>query len=250
MAAMDEFRDLREKVKDQPLKKKISYIWYYYKWFILGTIVIIAFIVGTIHGFMTRTDKVLFGALVNAVPVSDTESFADEFCDYAGIDTKDSDIFLNHSLTITEAMDQNTVNSSQMIMLYMSAKQLDFTVTDPDCFARLSYNDIYADLRNCLSEEQFAALEGKIYYIDRAVIAEIEEMADNDISTDNIELPNPFKPEAMKEPIPVGIDISSCKKFMDTYHYEGEIAYLGIANNIPHLEMLLTFLEYLFENEL
>lgn len=245
MAAMDEFRDLREKIKEQPLKKKISYIWYYYKWFILGSITLIAVIIGTIYGFVTRTENVLYGVAVNAVTVGDDIAFVDEFYEYAQIDTKEYDVLINDTLVITDEMNETTINSTQTIMVYMSAEQLDITVMDPECFYKLAYNDIYMDLRTCLSEDELAALEGKLYYIDGAALAEINELAEANESTEVVKTPDPLKPEEMEDPIPVGIDISSCEKFMDVYYYEDGVAYLGITNNTNHIDMVKTFLTYI-----
>lgn len=245
MAAMDEFRELRDKIKEQPLKKKISYIWYYYKWFIMGGITLIAVIIGTIHGFMTRTENLMYGVVVNAVTYGDDNLLIEDFSDYAQIDTKEYDVRLNDTLVITDEMNETTINSTQTIMVYMSAEQLDITVMDPNCFRKLAYNDIYLDLRTCLSKDELEALDGKLYYIDMAALREIDALAEANVSTEVVVTPDPLKPEEMEEPVPVGIDVSNCQKLTDVYHYEGGVAYLGITNNTNHIDMVKTFLTYI-----
>ncbi len=245
MAAMDEFRDLREKLKEQPLKKRISYIWYYYKWFILGGIALVAVIIGTVHGFLTRTENVLYGVVLNAVTHGDDMALIEDFSEYAQIDTKEYDVQLNDTLIITDQSDETTVNSSQTIMIYMSAEQLDVLVMDENCFNKLAYNEIYMDLRTCLSEEELAALDGRLFYIDQATLDAINERIDANETPDIIKTPDPFKPEEMEDPIPVGIDISDCKKLTDVYYYKEDVAFLGIAYNTNHIDMVKTFLTYI-----
>lgn len=245
MAAMDEFRDLREKIKDQPLKKKVSYIWYYYKWFIMGGFALIAVIIGTIHGYVTRTENLMYGVVVNAVTHGDDIALIEDFSEYAQIDTKEYDVQLNDTLVITDEMNETTINSTQTIMVYMSAEQLDITVMDPECFHKLAYNDIYLDLRTCLSKEELATLEGKLYYIDMAAVEEINERAEANETTEVVKTPDPLKPEEMEKPVPVGIDVSSCEKLMEVYYYEDGVAYLGITNNTNHVDMVKTFLTYI-----
>ena len=245
MAAMDEFRDLREKLKEQPLKKRISYIWYYYKWFIMGGIALIAVIIGTIHGFATRTDNVLYGVVVNAVTHVDDMALIEDFSEYAQIDTKEYDVQFNDTLVITDVTTEMTVNSSQTIMVYMSAERLDLLVMDQDCFNRLAYNEIYMDLRTCFTEEELAALEDRLYYIDQTTLDAINERIDANETPDIIKTPDPFAPDEMENPIPVGIDVSDCEKLSDVYYYEDGKAFLGIAYNTNHIDMIKTFLTYI-----
>lgn len=245
MAAMDEFKDLREKIKDQPLKKRISYIWYYYKWFIMGGITLIAVIIGTIHGFMTRTENLMYGVVINAVTHGDDMALIEDFSEYAQIDTKEYDVQLNDALVITNETNETTINSSQSIMIYMSAEQLDLLIMDPECFNKLAYNEIFLDLSTCFSEEELASLEDRLYYIDLTTLDAINELIDANETPDIIETPDPFKPEEMDRPIPVGIDISGCEKLSDVYYYEGDSAFLGIAYNTNHIDMVKTFLTYI-----
>ena len=62
----------------------------------------------------------------------------------------------------------------------------------------------------------------------------------------NIQIPDPFKPESMEKPIPVGIDISNCKAFQSAYYFSGTTLYLGVAANAPRPELTKQFINYLF----
>lgn len=247
MAVMDEFREERENIKNQSLKKRIAYFWTYNKWFVIIGILLLVVVISTVYGFLTRTDSALYGVVVNSLTVGDADALSQDFAEYAQLDTKEYSVDFNASLQISNDLDETTINSSQFIMVYMAAQDLDLAVMDPVNFEKFVYNDIYADLRNCLSEEQLAALSGRIFYMDKALLAHIEELTDAQESTAGVELPDPFAPEEMEDPVPIGIDISGCGKLMDVYYYEDGTAYLGIIANSPHVDMAVTFIEYLFE---
>lgn len=247
MAVMDEFKEERENIKNQPIKKRLAYFWYYYKWFVLGGILLVVIMVSTVYGILTRTTSALYGVVVNSVTLGDADAFIQDFTDYAGFDTSKYHADVNASLMIGNEVDETTLNSSQFIMVYMSAQDLDFAVMDPDTFNKFGYNDIYLDLRTCFSEEELAAMSDKLYYIDQVTLDEINELAADNIATESVVIPDPYKPDMMQEPVPIGINISGCSKFTDVYYYEGGTAYLGITSNSPHVDMVLTFLSYLFD---
>lgn len=247
MAVMDEFKEEREKIKDQPFKKKLAYFWCYYKWFVIIGVLLVVAVVSTVYGILTRTTSALYGVVVNSMTLGDEDALMQDFTDYAGLDTNKYHAEINASLIIGSEVDETTLNSSQFIMVYMAAQDLDFAVMEPDTFARFTYNDIYLDLRQCFSEEELDAMSDKLYYMDKAVLDKINEMTAAEESTENVVLPDPFSPELMEEPIPVGINISGCSKLMDVYYYEGGTAYLGITTNSPHVDMVKTFLAYLFD---
>ena len=244
---MDEFREEREKIKNQPLKKKLAYFWCYYKWFaIIGVLLLVA-VVSTVYGILTRTSSALYGVVVNSYTIGDPDAFMQDFMDYAGIDTKKYHTVINASLLIGNELDETTLNASQFIMVYMSAQDLDFAVMDADAFGKFTYNGIYLDLRECFDENELAAMSGNLYYMDKTVLDKIEDMTAAEEPTDDVAIPDPFHPELMKEPVPVGIDIKSSTKFTDVFYYEGNAAYLGITTNSPHIDMVKTFLTYLFD---
>ena len=118
---------------------------------------------------------------------------------------------------------------------------------DPDSFSRYAYSNVYMDLSEALSAETLAELSesGRIYYIDNVVATQIDELQSTNQSAENIILPDPFKPEEMQEPVPVGVDISNCPKFTDAYYYKEGISYLGIIANTKRGDTAIKLLEFL-----
>jgi len=51
----------------------------------------------------------------------------------------------------------------------------------------------------------------------------------------------------MKEPIPVLIDISGCKKVSDIYNYTDDTLAFGVTIKAPNSNRIPSFLEFLFK---
>lgn len=246
MAVMDEFKEERKKLKGQSFKKKFSYFWTYYKWYVLGGILAIVVITGVVRDYMSKKDDALYGILVNGYLAGDEDAFAQSFADYAGIDTEKYAVSFNATLRMYDRIDESTMSASQFITVYSAAQDLDIAIMDPVRFQRYSYGALFLDLRSVLSSEMLARLEDKLYYVDLTVVNEIEYLEDNNQSTEDVFLPDPHKPEEMDNPIPVGIDISGCKSFTDTYYYEDSTCYASIIVNSKRKDTAVKFLEFLF----
>ena len=223
MALMDEFKEERESIKNQPFKKKISYFWTYYKWYVLGGIFAAVVLISIVSGFLNRTNYALYGAMINGIPFETEQAFLDGFMDYAGIDKDKNTVTFNTSLSF----EGNSIGTAEFIMVYIAARDLDVIVGDPDSFSRYAYSSVYLDLSEALDAETIAALSeaGRLYYIDRAVADKIEELQNTNQSSEEVTKPDPFHPEDMQEPVPVGIDISECSKFTDAYYYKEGSSY-------------------------
>ena len=77
--------------------------------------------------------------------------------------------------------------------------------------------------------------------MDRALL----EQSDDQQTAD--QLPDPYRPEDMTDPIPVGIRLNSNSKLAGAYTLpEGDFI-IGVFSNSQHQSMALTFLEYILE---
>lgn len=52
MAVMDEFKEEREALKRGTPKQKLAYFWYYYKWHVIISVIIIGMLVSFIYQFV------------------------------------------------------------------------------------------------------------------------------------------------------------------------------------------------------
>lgn len=244
---MDEFKEQREKIKNASFKDKVKYYTYYYKWHAFVVIAVIALVAIWIHDVKTHKENALFAALLNNVTLDSESTLYKDYADYAGIDLEKYQIILDNTLNIDPtATDEMSVSSSQRMMVYTAAAELDTIIGGEDIFPDYAYNGIFHDLRDILSEEQIKAYEPYFYYVDRTVVETILEAQTNMESTVISEIPDPTKPEEMEDPVPVGIFVTNCQKLRDDYLFKGESA-IGVLTNAPHPENSLKFIDFLFE---
>ena len=246
MPVMDEFKEEREKMKSQPLKKRLSYFWTYYKWYVLGGTLALIVAISFIVQIVTKKEEALFGIVVNASSYGKDREFASSFMEYAGIAPDKYEVTFHSALSLTEQMSQDAVNTRELIMVYTASGDMDVAIMDTLAFESYAYSELFLDLSVVLSEELFSSLEGRIYYKDNATAGEFNAALDAGESTEDIVFPDPFKPEDMKEPIPIGIDISDCEVLEDAYYYPNKPVLLGLPATSGRTNMAIKFIEFLF----
>lgn len=246
MPVMDEFKEERAALKNQPLKKRLSYFWTYYKWYVLGGALALIVLIYLTVEIVTKKEEALFGIVVNSSAMGTDEEFAASFMEYAGIDAAKYQVTFNSALMLTEQMSQDSVNTRELIMVYTATGDMDVAIMDTLAFETYSYSEIFFDLSVVLPEEMLASLEGKIYYRDNVVARELNAAWDANESTEDIVFPDPFKPEEMEEPVPIGIDISDCAALQSAYYYPGKPVLLGIPATSDRTDTAIKFIEFLF----
>lgn len=245
MAVMDEFKEERANLKNKSLWKKISYFWMYYKWYVIVSIIAVVAVAGTIYSIISQKEEVLFGVTLNGSPTMNAEDFINGFLEYAEIDTEQYTVTVNTSLRMDSQYSTDSLNASEFIMVYTYAGDMDFATMDPRCFAHYAYSGIFTDLSSLFTTEELEALDGIIYYMDAATAREIEELESAGQSADDVLLPDPFVPAEMEEPVPVGIDISGCTAFTDSYYYQDGTVYFAFINNSDSKDMAVKFANYI-----
>lgn len=260
MAVMDEFKEERAALKNGTPKEKISYFVYYYKWHVIITIAVIAIVASFIVQIVNRKENAIFVCMLNTVEKSAdgniysstvADDFGAAFAEYAGIDTEEYDVYLDTSLTIDyNSMDENTVNSSQKYVTYLAAAEMDVIVTDQDSLENYAYQEDFHDLRDILSSEQLEKYEPYFYYIDMATVRERNEYLDqpDNLFTDfELYAPDPRNPEAMEEPIPVGIYLNNSTALRDSFYFKSEDVIACVFANTKRLDTALQYLDFLME---
>lgn len=250
MAVMDEFKEERQALKNGTPKQKLAYFWYYYKWHVIISLIIIIMIVSFIQQYLNRKDTAFYAVMLNASLLNQTTSelpdFITDFAEKEGINLASSDITFDTSIRIVEdSMDETTVTSSQKLMVYVAANELDTMITDLGSFQKYANSSMFYDLREILTEEQQAALEPYFYYVDREVVSAIEAANDDMNSDYTPDYPDPMHPEEMQDPVPVGICLTGCKDLTDYYYFRGDGIVMGIYANAEHAQTAVDLAEYL-----
>lgn len=247
MAAMDEFKEQREKIKTASTKEKIAYYWYYYKWYVFAVIAAIALFGSWIYNAATQKETALFVALLNSGPINEENTLEQDFADYANIDTEEYNVVFDTTMNISPtATDELSTSSSQRMMVYTATGELDAIIGGDDIFPAYAYNGMLCDIRTVLSEEQQRIYEPYFYYVDGTIVATIEDAKDKMESAEITELPDPAKPELMEDPIPIGIFVSESKTLSDSHVFLGTPA-LGVPVGTSHQENIVKFIDFLFQ---
>ena len=251
MALMDEFKEERKAVlENDTTKQKISYIWDYYKWHIMIPLIVVIALISFIVNLVTKPDIILNGVMLNVYNMESESSPADLLPDFykeQKIDSKEEEINLNSNLYYSVDNLNTNYQTMQVLMAWLSADQLDFVTGDATSLTDLAYKDYFTDLRDYFTEDELAKYEPYFLYIDYDVFLKRAEMANNMEDVSGIELPDCTKPEEMKNPIPVMIDMSQSKKLTEVYGETFDVLALGITVKETNKDMTLKFLEYLME---
>lgn len=251
MPVMDEFREEREALKHGTPKQKFAYFLDYYKWHVIIAVAVIAFIVSMVYQSVTRKDTAFYAALVNVYPVYSDEH-ASCFAEYAQIDMDEYDIVLDSSMHIDRtSMDQETVTTTQKLMVYIAAREIDVIISDDATVEQYAYNESFFDIREILSQDQIREYEPYFYYMDQAVADSIHD-AQNDPNYDYTQAPSypdPRKPEDMEKPIPVGIYLDNATSFKEAFWFTKGDGVITVAATCPHPETAAKYIDFILQEE-
>ena len=247
MPVMDEFKEEREALKNGPLRDKIKYFIYYYKWHTIAALAAIFLVVTLIHDIVTAKDAAFYAAFINGTALDNAEEFNDAFIDYAGIDTNEYDVIFDTTMYLLDSNsgDQMSVAASQKLVAYMASGELDIFGANYSLFSDYAHSTYLYDLRDVLTEEQLEACEPYLYYVDRPVVEAIEEAESSLEPMDTPEIPDPSKPEEMEDPIPIGLFTDKLSNLTNYYFLSEEGSAVGIPVNTKNLENAVKFIEFI-----
>ena len=247
MPKMDEFREEREaSLRETSLWGKIKYYVYYYKGAVFAVLVIGIIAAVWIHDTVTAKDSAFYAAMVNVSPIEEANDFENAFASYSGIDTDQYELTMDTALPLSyEKMDQMSMNVSQKLFAMLSTGHVDVMVADLKCFENYAGQGIFYDLRDILTEEQLAAYQPYLYYVDQKTLDALKSEDDQLGSSSNIKIPDPSKPDNMAEPVPVGIFIGEGDCLSDYYYFDEDGAALGIPCNTKQLDHAIDFLLFI-----
>ena len=250
MPVMDEFREEREALKHGTLKQKFRYFLDYYKWYVVAAVAIVGFAASMIYNMVTRKEMAFSVSLVNAFDIGTGEEQLASFAEYAGIDTEEFDVMADSSMQIDyTSTDQNTAASLQKLMVLVAAGEIDALLSDEAVIEQYAYSETFYDLRDVLTAQQLEAYEPYFFYMDQAVAEAISEaQMDPDYDSNAMpERPDPRKPEAMEQPVPVGICLGEAKALNETYIFLGGEGILAVPATSPHLETVSQYVDFLLQ---
>ena len=192
MSLREDFEKEKKKLSRLSFGGKLQYIFDYYKFWILGAVVLIGLVWSVGSTILHNKPTGFYAMLLNAGG-TDLSGQADEaagaaFAEEAGLDEEKQKIIVDTSATFNPN-DQSQFSMAQnakIAALYQS-HDIDAMVADPGVFTYYALNGSFVDLRDVLDDETLAAYEaaGQVYYIDQHLqelldqtdYGELEEMS-------------------------------------------------------------------------
>ena len=196
------------------------------------------------QGFLLNTDN-------KQEDVSATE-LAQAFIKDNNIDTSSGRIVLNDDWNYEPGNEDKAKESTaggREMLVQKENQTLDFITGYKETMLDLAYNSFFTDISSLLSSKQLEAYEPYLLYIDQEVSDRLAQAYEDKEDLSTIKIPDPTKPEEMKEPIPVLIDISHCEKLSDIYNSPKDALAFGFVDTAPDYQLPIDFLLYIMETE-
>lgn len=155
----------KEKLKGMGIKKKLEYIWMYYKAVIFGFIgVLFAIYVGVDLYQNAQIETVLSISVVNA-GLSESEPLQKEIKGLLGYDLEDkySEVGILMNLTTDSTGEKFGYNAQMAYMAQLSAQNIDVMVMPEGLCKEMEDDDVFADLQEILGEETYAAFGDSVH---------------------------------------------------------------------------------------
>ena len=248
MAWKDELNNAKKVFKTGTTRDKVEYIWEYYKWHILVVVFVVYFIGSVIYNNVTAKEYVLQGIFLNTLVESETVlEMEQDFIEAYPIDTSSEEVFFDASMYYSDDSDamETSYQTIQVLATRVAAGEIDFMVADTATLYDFAYDQYLTELTEVLSEEQLTNYEEYLLYYDKAVLKELSNIDYTLEEFPEIALPDPTKPELMKEPVPVMIDVSSSEKISTLYPVSIKNYAFAFVINGVHKDKAVEFLEYL-----
>lgn len=213
----------KEKLKDMPMKKKISYLWDYYRYHALFTILAVVFIFYVVYTFVKpKVETMLYAAIIdNTIDSEVWDEFQDEVTEYLELDTTSEDVVLNYSFYF-KGDSEYSMRMRQTFGVYLAATEIDLVIAPLSEFSGYVENDFFTPLSDHLPTDLYSSLADKFYLagtVDNPKVAAY------------------------------GIYLQDTKLYSEQSFPTEEPYILGIVANANHKENAVKFIRYLFSNK-
>lgn len=211
---------------------------------------------------LTAPTYLLCGYMLNAENTNVSvyaKVLSQDFADAYNLELAKGDVTLYTNYVCEPDNDKKAKESLETvnhILIEQQGGNLDFVTAQTDVMTNLAYNTyidtsyVFSNLKEVLTTEQIKFYEPYFLYIDLDVVDQLNLADEKNEDTSSIKLPDPTKPEKMKNPIPVFIDVSNVPRMVKIYGDKADSLAFGLVEGSPGQATALNFLEYImFEEE-
>lgn len=154
----------REFLKDMTFSKKLSHIWYYYKWFIIGTVFIVGCIISLIVSIVSQKEDVLNVLIVDNM-TEEGPAFIEQNMTRKLHVGEDQIVRVDTSIHMDEDYNSSTViyNSFQKFNTLIAVGDYDVIIDDGVVPQNYAAQDAVLDLRTLMTKEQQKKFQKRFY---------------------------------------------------------------------------------------
>ncbi len=261
MPVIDDIREQQKKaMKEMGLKGKLSYFWYYYKIHTIVGIIVIICVISLIRQIVTSKDYGFYASFINASVVNPatSQTWAEEFTEYAGIDTDQYEVYIDDSILFSEeASSEYAMIDVQKLAAMIQAREVNAIVADTEIFEQYAQFEYFYRLEDFLTPEEIETYKDYFYYTDAATFDTGDTDTTYSAETAAAKVINHKDPSTMEQPVAVGICITDAEKIKESGFYsylsDSNVTFqgypsevvLGIPVNMETPELTIRFIEYL-----
>lgn len=163
----NEARTERQKLKDMSLKDKVWYIWEYYKFHILGVLIVIGifWVIGT-SIYRSTFDSTLYCMYINNRSEGElnTDVLTEDFHDYMGFTDKQLINTESAFLSYGDNTSEFSYASMAKISALVASNELDVMIGDEENFDHYASMGAYADLEELLPADLLDVVKDRLVY--------------------------------------------------------------------------------------
>lgn len=219
----EEMKAQAEKVKKQPLPKRIAYFWYYHKWQFIGGTAAVLLVGSILHTLLTDHQKLyLTGVFINTrLTNTEREELITDYASANGIDTQKYSVDFDCSLfyNMEDPSDSVSTYTPVMMLAYSEGKVGDFALIDAKTFDFFGSAGYFGNFNETLDETLLAQYADRLYTYD---------YGDGNGS------------------IPIAIDISDAPRLIELGYENDDGVLFSLFYDAPHKEQALAFLAWLY----
>lgn len=220
MSFKEGFNNELKKLSTMKFKDKADYIWEYYKFWIIGFVVLAVLAYNVVAAHIENSKETLINiTMINSDLVSAGETtLLEDFADYMNVDLDDRKAIIDVSMRMTPEMDDEfSLNCSAKIFAQFAANTIDVTIMDKAMLSFYDKIDAFSKLDELVSPEFYEKHKDSF-------VTGVDSEGNEYICA---------------------IDISDSEIFKRSNAYSGK-AYLSIISNSLYADNSVAFLEYLY----
>lgn len=204
--------------KEMTNKKKLEYIWDYYKFVILGSIFIICTLISAIYNHLTEKECLLKMIMVNGSIPYDGAIFADDFLIAQNFNPETQEIVVSSvGLSLTEKTYQQDYYTVQALIARLTSGSIDLLSAPSNIYSDYAKEGYFVDLNTIFSKEELSKYKDLLIYTMQ---------------------------EDTKESYPCGFDLTN-NTWIKKYGYYTTDCNFGILYNAPNPEITKNFLLFI-----